>query len=282
MGIATSNLWEQTAETGPFKPTPKHAQDARLLLMYHLPRELADRVLDDAEYWPSFTTSTECKLEIASPQGSDSEWSYLVTPPLLDPSSQKMDVISPQDGGAGAPKVKGIRFAVVSHDQGSSWDRENHKTYKGSWTWFEVSILRCRIDPSPKIVQDMTEAPFNFLQFSAGALVRAVRIPDIVDTPRWLVQHNLHADRTPRQHEVVWKEGDPRTEWTSPDSDPVGDTVPPLEVRNWMDSDRGAGLGKGFLPQLRLGDRVVLWAKARYPAWTNCVYTAEMEIFYSA
>lgn len=77
------------------------------------------------------------------------------------------------------------------------------------------------------------------------------------------MQHNLHADRTPRQHEVVWKEGDPRTEWTSPDSDPVGDTVPPLEVRNWMDSDRGAGLGKGFLPQLRLGDRVVLWAKAR-------------------
>lgn len=124
--LAKFRLIEDAA--GPFKPTPKHAQDARLLLMYHLPRELADRVLDDAEYWPSFTTSTECKLEIASPQGSDSEWSYLVTPPLLDPSSQKMDVISPQDGGAGAPKVKGIRFAVVSHDQGSSWDRENHST----------------------------------------------------------------------------------------------------------------------------------------------------------
>jgi len=35
-----------------------------------------------------------------------------------------------------------IVFELLSHDQGSSWDRAYHGTYAHSWTWVDVNLQR--------------------------------------------------------------------------------------------------------------------------------------------
>lgn len=68
-------------------------------------------------------------------------------------------------------------------------------------------------------------------------------------------------------HVVEWVEGEKR---------PMG----LMDYEEW-EIESGKGWGEGFVEALRPGDRVVLLAEARYPAWVNNVYGARVELWYT-
>jgi hypothetical protein len=85
------------------------------------------------------------------------------------------------------------------------------------------------------------------------------------------VQANVHARREPRTHRVVWTYTD--------DIDPVRDVELAERLKN---EGRGQETGNGkFVRDLKLGDVVTLWAKARFPAWTNKLESATIDVFYA-
>ncbi|WVF69599.1 hypothetical protein IAT40_004377 [Kwoniella sp. CBS 6097] len=109
-----------------------------------------------------------------------------------------------------------LRKVVVetfSKDQGwSSGNAAHYGTYQGSYSWFEISLIR-------------------------GA--------DEVEGSRHTVQHNVHAGQYFKTH------------------------------RNILQPDH---------PTLRLaqpGDQIVLWVRAQYPGWKNLINEAAITVFFS-
>lgn len=80
--------------------------------------------------------------------------------------------------------------------------------------------------------------------FEAGILTNGV-----VDSYRPVVQRNVHADDTLRQHTVIWD---------------IGDTSP--GVQDWLRC-------------LKSGDQIQLFPKAFQAAWRNYVEEAEINIW---
>lgn len=95
------------------------------------------------------------------------------------------------------------------------------------------------------------------------------RGPLSFDRPDYRVQTNVHARRSTTEHRIVW---DYR--------DTIDPESPEAEALTMI--GRGAVSGDGrFVRALRVGDCVTLWAKARFPAWTNHVEYASVEIYFA-
>ncbi|KAL9026477.1 MAG: hypothetical protein Q9196_004860 [Gyalolechia fulgens] len=87
-----------------------------------------------------------------------------------------------------AHEVKWLRrlvFRFRSKDQGFSWDRHNHGTYAGSWTWFEAALR----GDGPMGTRDD---------------------PDLHVRTKWELQRNRHAGTQFEDYEVVFEHGDAR------------------------------------------------------------------------
>ena len=95
--------------------------------------------------------------------------------------------------------LREVVFTFTSKDQGHSWDRVNHNTYNGSFSWFEVGVMH--ITAAPRDKDTIREAD--------------LKPPDY---DRFELQRNRHAGQHPEKyrkefgldHEVVrcLKEGD--------------------------------------------------------------------------
>ncbi|KAI4154429.1 MAG: hypothetical protein LQ340_001682 [Diploschistes diacapsis] len=93
--------------------------------------------------------------------------------------------------------------------------------------------------------------------------------PAYLRTHPYQVQHNVQSRRQTKEHQIVWR-------WTDC-SPPEGPEAEALES-----AGRGKATGDGrFVRELRLGDCVSLWGKARYPQWENRVEGAEVEIYFA-
>ncbi|KAL8887265.1 MAG: hypothetical protein Q9215_005143 [Flavoplaca cf. flavocitrina] len=90
-------------------------------------------------------------------------------------------------------EIKSLRriiFRFRSKDQGHSWDRVNHGTYGGSWTWFEA-VVRSGKACGP-------DGPDLH-----GALEDKVR-------KKFELQRNRHAGMRFEDYEIVFEDGDVR------------------------------------------------------------------------
>jgi hypothetical protein len=126
----------------------------------NLPSELIPSILDHAEcYYRVFKTQTR---EVAGYYNMNNSGSVIVTASL------------PKD--IAPTSLRRIIFTTVSHDQGFSWDRPNHGTYGGSWTWFGV------ISGDESVLTD----------------------PGFRKEGRKIIS-NLHASFEYRTHTVVWE-----------------------------------------------------------------------------
>lgn len=173
--------------------------------------------------------------------------------------------------------VRKIVFKIRSHDQGhTSSTPPEHLPFHGSWTWFEAGLekldekdavsnspdgkstldikaeaLRCVI-PGPRT--ENNERVYNF-----------VLLPD----DKMLVQKNRAGEKEWHDHEVVWR----YTDYIDPESD--------QGIALERDG-RGKASGTGeFVRSLEVGDVVTLWAKARFPAWTNYVEKASIKVYWA-
>ena len=96
-------------------PSERDVLAVRRMLLYCLPLELADLILDLAMYWPRVVVhSTEPFVVRASsrPQ-TNANFVYLVTPPI--PSLQATEFVDSCDRST---KVHMVRFSLSSSDQG--------------------------------------------------------------------------------------------------------------------------------------------------------------------
>lgn len=151
----------------------------------HLPPELIDSIVDQAEYWPHTSAMVDYTVETGSMHvirgrsqgfpGSENEL-LLRSVPLGFPRWPKAGTAAPDANiqrAESAPVLPGtpfppdvfqdligspiptvthpcrrIVFTIRSQDQGWGGDYEHQGTYHGSWTWFEAGLQRwCLKEP---------------------------------------------------------------------------------------------------------------------------------------
>jgi len=82
------------------------------------------------------------------------------------------------------------------------------------------------------------------------------------------LQKNLTAVRKTTEHVITWR----ATDNVNPES---------LEANELAKQGRGAATAKGvFVESLELGDVVTVWAKARFPGWTNNVEDVQIDVYW--
>lgn len=96
---------------------------------------------------------------------------------------------------------------------------------------------------------------------------RAAFHHDLHPSPNWTIQMNKTATRQPSTYKVVWS-------WK--------DDINPLTPEQLNELGRGAATGNGdFVRNLKLGDVVTVWAKARFGGWTNYVHRVNVDIYWA-
>jgi hypothetical protein len=238
----------QAAPPGPFTLSYADVCQARAILKtLNLPTELVLQVLDHAQYWPqhTFLTSSE-KPQIAAARGGRSSHAVL----CLDASIFNNAIVDPIRESGETFKVKAVEFECVSRDQG--WTSEPTQGTFATSSWVEVSILRSdSVDnvhsPGPRFMNTWISSPSDLHQSVAQQGWRLVNRPETAEQgPQggegafaWFLQGNRVAvGETGVRYRVVWAE-------------------------DGNEGNEGAGSGEGFLKELKDGDRVLVWARAK-------------------
>lgn len=175
-----------------------------------------------------------------------------------------------------------IVFTIRSRDQGWGGQWGDRGTYNGSWTWFEVGLERwCKNSPSTQQEQQQDQKQ-QLPSLSVDDLCtvipqvqeqngEATFVHPLLPSPDLKIQGNVTADNEVREHQVVWSYTD--------DIDPERD----IEAAQRLgEQGRGRATGTGnFVRDLRLGDVVTMWAKARFPGWANHCEYVRMDVYYA-
>jgi hypothetical protein len=273
---------------GTFTCTAASVHAARAVLMARgLPPELADMVLQRAEYWPAERAETDRLLTVA-PRPS------LAAPHTVDPAACLYLQTGPlglgraasSSGLADEPRARCRRvvFRIVAKDQGwASGGEARPGEYRGAFSWFEASVARAdERRPSQELLNPLVTlmaGPFgtehgnqnlvNWANFyhtteprvEAQALARGGwRFVERDGEVAWLVQRNKIAHQEFLEHTVEWRDDDGLEE----DDDDNDDAS--LEDDDGDNDDAwpedGKGKGRGFVAALERGDRILVWARA--------------------
>jgi hypothetical protein len=87
---------------------------------------------------------------------------------------------------------------------------------------------------------------------------------------KWVIQHNKTADRTWQDHVVTWT-------WQD-------DIQPGSEASEKLRTEKGRGRETGdgsFVRDLKMGDVITVWAKARFSAWVNHVEKVKIDVYWA-
>lgn len=286
-----------------------------------LPHEIALSILDFAEYWPHTSTVLDHPITVNSGRGRedqfvlrckplglikkvhyDDHYYSFTTTPALPLSEDGHHPLSQYQKWIGGPTdclehpCRKIVFTIQSRDQGWGGSRQDRGTYRGSWTWFEAGLERFDKNAThPKNTPEKDAAERKSTADEAGESsslgpnevppdpyfpvygMRAVYPTIEPDRPafhhdlhpshEWTIQKNRAAIRNSTTHKVVWS-------WK--------DDVNPLTAEQLGELGRGAATGNGdFVRNLRLGDVVTVWAKARFAGWTNHVERVKVDIYWA-
>lgn len=178
-----------------------------------------------------------------------------------------------------------IVFTIRSEDQGWGGTREDAGTYRHSWTWFEAGLERwCSTGTTETDVtghhRPQQAKPSLMVSDLSTVLPEVVWDEESDDyvfshplLPRedLKIQCNVVASREVREHRIVWSYTD--------DIDRDRDVE---AVAQLAEKGRGTVTGNGkFVRDLKLGDVVTVWAKARFPGWQNRVHSIKLDIYYA-
>jgi hypothetical protein len=258
--------------TGTFTCTVPAIHATRALLMARgLPTELADMVLERAEYWAVERAVTDREVTVF-PRPS------LTDPGTVDPAACPYLQTGPLGRGPGLEnepfaKCRRVVITVVSKDQGwASGGDAVSGTYRGAHSWFEASVVRAdERRPSDELLSPL-------VTLMAGPLLSAHRNQSLDDRanfyhttePRgeahalgrggwqfveleegevaWLVQRNRVAHREFLEHTIQWDEEEDE-EWLDDEGED-----------DWPEDGRGSG--RRFVAKLERGDRILIWGRA--------------------
>ncbi|KAI9762849.1 MAG: hypothetical protein M4579_000202 [Chaenotheca gracillima] len=262
-----------------------------------LPPELVDLVLDYASYWPHTVTSTKKALKASGGhsngggQEGHANKICLTTPPLglpLPPSVDGDDLAESTSGSVqewipprGEHPCRKIVFELSSHDQGFGGPVSDRGTYKSSWTWFDAVVA-----PPPSL----KPIPQHLKTKSAESDIESDIESDVCDEhdtdgeeqdaapkkdkhpflpPSTRVQANALGTQQTRHHIVTWSADD-----NGEVDGEAGDEA--------NENGRGRETVDGkFVRDLKIGDTIQLWARARFPAWSNSVEKASVRVYWA-
>ncbi|TGO75131.1 hypothetical protein BELL_0232g00030 [Botrytis elliptica] len=259
-------------------------------------------------YLPSQGNNNDSSLEIHS----EDQWKFSKQTPKPLPKDREI----PQDATEevlnqwaersqirGEHPCKKIVFHLRSHDQGWGGVRTDKGTYRGSYTWFDVGLERTYATRKVNPAEHTPESP-SFRLSSSDSDTRdstneikcstQTIFPDIQNNPSYdrendanpatkypqmfvhalnpdnkILQKNKTATRVFEDHKITWRFND--------DIHPESLEADELEAQG-----RGRETANGeFVRNLKIGDVVTLWAKARFPGWANTVEDVSMDVYYA-
>ncbi|KAI1506045.1 hypothetical protein F5X99DRAFT_366963 [Biscogniauxia marginata] len=277
------------------------------------PPELVDIIMDFAEYWACSVSSIDYtqlrarRHTITGGRPSEDEM-LLRTPPLgltkWRPSSEELwrSQAAPRPlqeeysqsrlkDFATGPKdtlehpARRIVFDITSHDQGHGGVPEDRYTYHHSFTWFDAGLDRfdmkneCPQDCKDREDSESAGTPSDTPSDIPTCAIRPVWPPlkenaagyhhELYSPADRVIQRNKLADGAWQHHHVEWS-------W-SDDIDPESTAGQELD-----DAGRGTATGNGeFVRNLKLGDMITIWGRARFGAWANHIEALKVQVYWA-
>jgi hypothetical protein len=85
-----------------------------------------------------------------------------------------------------------------------------------------------------------------------------------------VLQKNVTASRNTKEHVIVWSDEDEIVDFES------------AEAVALEKLGRGRATGSGeFVRNLKMGDVITVWGKARFPGWINTVEDVQIDIYWA-
>lgn len=181
--------------------------------------------------------------------------------------------------------VRKVVFTIKSRDQGWGGGADTRGGYHGSYTWFEAGLEKFDTDAK---CSDETEGqscshrpinkPDHFLPYcklrsvqpapreSDGKVTHGY---DLIASPRYLIQSNKVAGRSPMTHTITWT-------W----HDDIPRDSPEAEDLTLFGRGQATGDGE-FVRSLEVGDVITVWVKSRFPGWVNNVYSVKVSVYWA-
>lgn len=192
-----------------------------------------------------------------------------------------------------------IVFTIKSHDQGWGGPAGCRGTYNGSSTWFDYGLEKVSAFRETKQQEASELAPLPQFRLDHKAQGKQPSPPDPpvlcslrtilpptrplddrdpntsyefrfdLDPGATCLQRNVVAKRETKEHKITWSCGDN----INPES---------AEANALSQQGRGPATGTGeFVRNLKLGDVVTVWAKARYGGWVNHVDEVKIDVYWA-
>lgn len=249
-----------------FNPTLVDVLNVRHWLQWKvphgLPEELIGMIVDAAEYWPS----VEQKMQDQRIIHKDCDQVLLKTVPFCyDRNSLEQESNPAPLPHRGAHPCRKIVFNISSHDQGGGRLREN--MYEYSWTWFDTEVIHgahMRNMYADGIEQEI-------LDNERGQVRKHYTEADALLLPRDNKLQVNGAHVSDMQHNrIVWDYRD----------DIQADSPEAFEIEKTQGRGRLTLDGHG-VREMEIGDSIAIWARARFPGWSNHVYHASVRIYWA-
>ncbi|KAK7962459.1 uncharacterized protein PG986_003284 [Apiospora aurea] len=303
-----------------YEASPADVIAVKKLLMAagNLPLELADMIIEQAEYWPCSSVTADYSnlpskvLEIRGssndenklllrteplglahwiPPNHDSWRSTQALPRQLEREfdSDRFQEFVEEPPPVPNHPVRKIVFNIRSSDQGWGGNHSDHGTYRHSWTWFDAGLERFDAE-----AQCEENCPSYSAEQDKG---KDSRICSCAVRPIWPAvasnEGNEGAVNPPRYHHGIHSTADHKIqankvaahgmqnhhiEWRWDD-----DVDPSSSAAEDLEKrGRGKATGNGeFVRSLKLGDIVTVWGRARFPGWQNRVEKVEVKVYWA-
>jgi hypothetical protein len=257
-----------------------------------LPLELVDIILDYAEYWASVTFTSDVSVD-ASGSSSRQDVIILRTIPLglyyeenVDGSYQVYNsAVSHQETLTWAPPrgenpFRQVEFHIESHDQGWGGGHDpGWGPYDGAYTWFDAYIEHVMIrqpDESLLAIASKDAIPpsgFKWIHayhtadtsgniiFSCPGNPTNPELNPPINKPTHLTR-NRRADKNTQHHHIVWHYLDNQ------------------DFGSYIDDESGTP-GR-LVRELKVGDTIAVWARARFGGWVNHVKSVSITVSWAA
>ncbi|KAJ5915410.1 hypothetical protein N7466_011343 [Penicillium verhagenii] len=242
----------------------------RYLLQWKLsegfPAELVDQIIDAAEYWPS---TEHHMVEEANSRivRNDRDQVLLKTVPLCySRKSLEQSPLPKPLPHRGIHPCRKVVFRISSHDQGGRGTSQDYD-YSESWTWFDIEVIREAHTRNMYVDGEEQELLHN----ERGQVTQHYEPTDELLLPRQnKVQSNAKRSGHLQNNTIVWHYLD----------DIGSDSAEAFEIERTKGRGRFTLDGR-FVRELEVGDSIALWARARFPAWTNYVSKASVRVFWA-
>lgn len=239
---------EQSTKHSAYDPSTKDIQTVSDILDHVLVPDLTPDVLEMAHYWTRDTAERNTQMIVSQATAGRV---YVRTKPL-----------------AGTRGLRLVVFTLRSHDQGWSDNRQDHSTYRGSFTWFKVVLKR-----SKKTVK--VEASSG-----DGNTDGKTQEDEYEEVASKQMIQNVHASKFDTVHTLTWSVDTAATSIIGKHNeqmDGAGNTMLDPQLEQYTHEEKQEI--KDFLKQMQDGDRLEVQAWAQYPGWINHVAGARIDVY---